>query len=276
LQIVLESEICNLQSPIEKMQSTYSPGDSPLHRLHPLTKLAAAGLILVATDLVPGALTPLALFCAVLLLAAVGGVARSVLITVLKLLLPVTLSLFLIQGILFPPAGATALPWSLGPIRLTYEGLEFAYMISARLLVLSTIVLLVLRTTHPADLVFALTERGLPRSVGYILLVSLQIVPDMSARATAILEAQRSRGLETQRGLSRARAIVPLLGPLVVGALVDVEERAMALESRAYTAPGPKTSLRELVDTLGQRIARWLMVLGIAALIGWRVMLALQ
>jgi energy-coupling factor transport system permease protein len=154
--------------------------------------------------------------------------------------------------------------------------LQFAYLISARLLVLSTTVLLVLRTTHPADLVFALTNRGLPRSIGYILLVSLQIVPDMIARATAILEAQRSRGLETQRGLSKTRAIVPLLGPLVVGALVDVEERAMALESRAYTAPGPKTSLRELVDTTGQRIARWLILLGIAALIASRIVLILQ
>jgi energy-coupling factor transport system permease protein len=235
------------------MQSIYSPGDSPLHQLHPLTKLAVAGLILAATYLVPGALTPLALFFVALILAITGGVARSILSTVFKLLLPVTLSLFLIQGVLFPPAGATPLPWSIGPIRLTYEGL------------------LVLRTTHPADLVFALTTRGLPRSIGYILLVSLQIVPDMTARATAILEAQRSRGLETQRGLSKARAIVPLLGPLVVGALVDVEERAMALESRAYTAPGPKTSLRELVDTTSQRIARWLMLLGIAALITVRL-----
>jgi len=258
------------------MQSIYSPGDSPLHRLHPLTKLAIAGLILAATYLVPGALTPLALFFVTLILTIVGGVARSILSTVFKLLLPVTLSLFIIQGILFPPAGATLLPWSLGPIRLTYEGLLFAYLISARLLVLSTTILLVLRTTHPADLVFALTSRGLPRSIGYILLVSLQIVPDMTARATAILEAQRSRGLETQRGLSKVRAIVPLLGPLVVGALVDVEERAMALESRAYTAPGPKTSLRELVDTAGQRIARWLVLLGIAALIAGRVFLALQ
>jgi len=57
---------------------------------------------------------------------------------------------------------------------------------------------------------------------------------------------------------------------------VDVEERAMALESRAYTAPGPKTSLRELVDTTGQRIARWLMLLGIAALIVGRIFLAFQ
>ena len=43
------------------MQSIYSPGDSPLHQLHPLTKLAVAGLILAATyD--PGALEKVAIY----------------------------------------------------------------------------------------------------------------------------------------------------------------------------------------------------------------------
>jgi energy-coupling factor transport system permease protein len=251
------------------MQSIYSPGGSALHRLHPLTKMAATALIVVAAYLLPGLLSPLALFLVVLLLAYTSGIMGSFLRPVLLGLLPITLSLFLIQGILFPPPGATPLP--VGPIRLTREGLAFAFLISTRLLTFTSAILLLLRTTHPADLVFALTERGLPRSIGYILLVTLQIAPDMIGRATAILEAQRSRGLETQGGVRPLRALVPLLGPLVVGALVDVEERAMALESRAYTAPGPKTSLRELVDTTGQRIARWLMLLGLAALIAVRL-----
>jgi energy-coupling factor transport system permease protein len=251
------------------MQSSYSPGTSPLHRLHPLTKLTAAALIILGTYLLPGLLTPLALFALVLLLALVGGVAGSLLRTVIRVIVPITFSLFLIQGILFPPAGATLLP--IGPITLTIEGLAFALLISTRLLTMSATVLLVLRTTHPADLVFALTERGLPRSIGYILLVTLQIIPDMSARATAILEAQRSRGLETQRGFFRARGLVPLVGPLVVGALVDVEERAMALESRAYTASGPKSNLRQLTDSGVQRVARLVLLLGMLDLIGWRV-----
>jgi energy-coupling factor transport system permease protein len=252
------------------MQSVYSPGSSLIHRLHPLTKLAVACLILAATYIVPGALTPLALFLGVVLLASIAGVAGSILGTVAKLILPIALSLFIVQGVLFPPAGAAPIA-SFGPITLTREGLLFAYLIGMRLVVLSTTVLVVLRTTHPADLVYALTERGLPRSIGYILLVSLQIVPDMSARAAAILEAQRSRGLETERGIFRFTGIVPLMGPLIVGALVDVEERAMALESRAYTAPGPKTSLRQLVDTPLQRVVRLLLLLGIVALIGWRI-----
>ncbi len=256
------------------MQSIYSPGDSPLHRLHPLTKLVATVLIVVAAYTLPGLLSPFTLFFVVLLLAYTGGIMGSFLRPVLLGLLPIVISLFVIQGILFPPPGATPLP--IGPITLTREGLALAFLISTRLLTFTSAILLLLRTTHPADLVFALTERGLPRSIGYILLVTLQIAPDMISRATAILEAQRSRGLETQGGLRRVRALVPLVGPLVVGALVDVEERAMAIESRAYTASGPKTSLRELVDTTGQRIARWLLLLSIAALIAWRIFLAFQ
>lgn len=251
------------------MQPIFEPKDSPLHRLHPLTKLLFVVLLILSAYLVPFAPLPLLLFGLVLVLAAVGQVGQSLLRPILVALLPFTVSIFLIQGILFPPANATPLP--LGPLTLTVEGLQLAFVTSTRLLLFSAAIILLLRVTHPADLVFALTERGLPRSIGYILLVTLQIVPDMSARATAILEAQRSRGLETQRGFLKVRGIVPLVGPLVVGALADVEERAMALESRAYTAPGPKTSLRQLHDTPAQRAARALLLLTIVGLIAWRV-----
>jgi energy-coupling factor transport system permease protein len=254
------------------MQPIYVPGTGILHQLHPLTKLAAMVLVIVAIYLLPWLLAPTALFGVLLALARLSDVADRFLRTSLRVLLPITLSLFIIQGLLFPPPGATAI--SIGPLALPREGLVFAFRTSTRLLAFTGTFLLLLQTTHPADLVFALTERGLPHSIGYILLVSLQIVPDMSARATAILEAQRSRGLETQGGLRRVRALVPLVGPLVVGALLDVEERAMALESRAYTLQGPKTSLRQLVDTSNQRRARLLLLLTTLALIVWRIALA--
>jgi energy-coupling factor transport system permease protein len=147
------------------------------------------------------------------------------------------------------------------------EGLQLAFQLSMRLLTFSAAVLTLLRTTHPADLVTALTERGLPRSVGYILLVSLQIAPDMIARAGAIQDAQRSRGLETGGVFNRLRALPPLVGPLIVGALADTEERAMALESRAFTASGPKTSWRQLRDSGAQRVMRIVLILAVVALI---------
>lgn len=241
------------------MQSIAVPGVHFLHRLHPLTKLVGAVLVIMVAYVVPWLLAPLFLFSLLLVLAWGGGVAGRFLRATLRVLLPLTVSLFVIQGVLFPPPGSSSLVF--GPLVLPREGLLFAFVVSSRLLTFTGAFLLIMQTTHPADLVFALTERGLPQSIGYILLVSLQIVPDMRARATAIVEAQRSRGLETQGGMRRLRALVPLIGPLVVGALLDVEERAMALELRAYTVVGPKTSLRELVDTPGQRVARWVMLL---------------
>lgn len=254
------------------MQSLYVPGRSMLHRLYPLTKLVGALLLIVISYAAPFAWVPLALFGLLASLATSAGTLAAFGRAVARVVLPITLSLFLIQGILFPPAGATPLP--LGPITLTREGLAFAYAISARLLVFAAVALLLLQTTHPADLVFALTKSGLPRSIGHLLLVSFQVLPDMSARATAILEAQRSRGLETQRGLTRFTALLPLVGPLVIGALADVEARALALESRAFFADGPKTTLRAVPDTTAERIARWLLLLAIIGVIAARIVLA--
>lgn len=251
------------------MQSLYVPGDSLLHRLYPLTKLVGAILVITLTYTFPLIWLPLAMFAVLSTLAALAGTLPRFLRAVAGVVLPISVSLFVIQGILFPPAGATPLP--LGPITLTREGLLFAYTISARLLVFAAVVLLLLQTTHPADLVQSLTNIGMPRSIGHLLLVSFQILPDMSARATAILEAQRSRGLETQRGLSRFTALVPLIGPLVIGALADVEERALALEARAFFADGPKTTLREVIDRPTERVLRWLMILAAIGLIVARV-----
>ncbi|MEM8534570.1 MAG: energy-coupling factor transporter transmembrane component T [Chloroflexota bacterium] len=252
------------------MQSLYRPEVNALQRLHPRTKLMAAALIMVAAYAVEWVWLPMILILVLLVMAARNGLLRRLMRVVRNIVLPVIISLFLIQGILFPPLDATPLP--IGPITLTYEGLLFAFVVSTRLLVLTTTMIMVLQTTHPADLVFALTERGLPRSIGYIILVALQIVPDMSARAKGILDTQRSRGLEFSTPLQRLRAIVPLFGPLVTGALLDVESRAMALESRAYTVRGLKTHLRQLVDTRIQRIARYGMLLGTIALIIGRLM----
>jgi energy-coupling factor transport system permease protein len=44
--------------------------------------------------------------------------------------------------------------------------------------------------------------------------------------------------------------------------LSEVEERTMALEARAFSAPGGRTTLRVLPDSGTQRIVRWIAGLG--------------
>jgi energy-coupling factor transport system permease protein len=69
--------------------------------------------------------------------------------------------------------------------------------------------------------------------------------------------------MDTEGGLlRRIRGLVPLIGPVVFGALGEVEERAMALEARAFTAPGRRTTLRALPDSARQRLTRWALLVG--------------
>jgi len=122
----------------------------------------------------------------------------------------------------------------------------------------------------------ALSQRGFPNSIAYIMLATMQIVPRFQAKANTILDAQRSRGLETEGNLLvRLRALLPLIQPLLLGSIVDIEERAIALEVRAFGRQGPKTSLLVLHDTPAQRVLRWLLLLGMLAVIGWRLYLAI-
>ena len=80
--------------------------------------------------------------------------------------------------------------------------------------------------------------------ITYVIISTLQILPQMQAKAQTIIAAQRSRGLDTESSFfKRAGAVVPLVGPLVFGSLVEVEERAIAIESRGFTSTRIKTTL---------------------------------
>jgi energy-coupling factor transport system permease protein len=106
-------------------------------------------------------------------------------------------------------------------------------------------------------LMISLKQAGLPGGLAYIIVTTLQLVPQFVAKANTILDAQRSRGMETQGTLlTRARALLPLILPLVVGSLLEVEERAIAIEARAFNSKRVETSLVEISDSQNQRHMR--------------------
>ena len=55
-------------------------------------------------------------------------------------------------------------------------------------------------------------------------------------------------------------SLQPLVGPLVFGSLVEVEERAIAIEARGFTSKKVKTHLFEIPDTPLEKIMRWALV----------------
>jgi len=124
----------------------------------------------------------------------------------------------------------------------------------------------------PARLVEAMLAAGWPVSAAFLFSATLQAVPALRERAQRLVDAQRCRGLATRGGpLVRLRALRALALPLVLSALHEVDERALALETRGLVAGARRTALAPPADHRGERVLRWLLVLSCAALLVWRV-----
>ncbi len=206
---------------------------------------------------------------AVLLPAAWAGVAIRLVRTALLLSLPIAISVLLVNIFFFP--GGRDVLLRIGPFTATREGLAFAIETLLRIGAIAGSITLFYLTTRPSDLVLDLERRGVSARLGFVVNATIQTVPSMVQRAASIAAAQRARGLDTEGGVTkRLRGIVPMVGPVVLGAISEVEARTMALEARGFSRPGRRTLLWAPADTGLQRLARWLLVLSIPALIAAR------
>jgi len=158
---------------------------------------------------------------------------------------------------LFQPIGETVI-FKYGFLDATRESVSHAFYFSSRIALMISAFTFFLMTTHPSELMSDMTRRGLPGQFAYVIISTLQILPQMQAKAQTIISAQRSRGLDTESTfLKRAGSLLPLVGPLVFGSLVEVEERAIAIEARGFTSTHLKTSLHDVADTNMDKAIRW-------------------
>jgi len=234
----------------------------------------AATVTAVDATLLGGVAGPLILVAlAVLVPAAVAGVLPRLLRVGLVLALPLAISV-LVVNLFFFPNGATVL-FQIGPIAATAEGLAFAIETLARLLAITGALALFYLTTPIGSLVVDLERRGVSARIAFVVSASVRTVPAIVDRAAEIAAAQRARGLDTEGSVwRRIRGLVPLVAPVLLGSIGEVEERAMALEARGFSRPGRRSLLWTPRDTGGERLARWLMALTIPLLIvagfaGW-------
>jgi len=161
---------------------------------------------------------------------------------------------------LFQPGGDTII-FKFMFLDVTDESLAFAFRVATRIAVMISAFTLFLMTTHPSELMSDLTRRGLPGQFAYVIISTLQILPQMQAKAQTIISAQRARGLDTESSfMKRVGSLVPLVGPLVFGSLVEVEERAIAIEARGFTSTHAKTSLHDVPDSSLDNMIRWALI----------------
>jgi energy-coupling factor transport system permease protein len=246
----------------------FRPGDSWLHRRNPVTKLLGLLWVLVAAFLLPSA-SLAALVVAVGLAAWTVGLLGQL---VRSLRIPAVLlaSIVVVNAFFFP--GAQEVLFRIGPIALSREGLAFGLMSAGRLLVAFMASILFLFTTLADDLLEALVARGASHRLSFVVLSAVQMVPRLQARASAILDAQQARGLAVTGSFRhRLAALVPLVGPILLGSLIDVRERTFALEARAFGAAPRRTAYRVVPDPTLDRVLRPLIVLAVLAVIALAV-----
>ena len=127
-------------------------------------------------------------------------------------------------------------------------------------------------TLAPARLVEALVASRWSASLAYVFASTLTGVPLLVARARGIVDAQRCRGLSPRGGIAaRWRALRALALPLVLSALHEVDERALALETRGLVPGIRRTPLDPPHDSGLERAARWALFLLCVAALGLRL-----
>jgi len=237
--------------------SFYIKRNSILHHFNPLTKIILVLSIILVSIISPWYWTSHILLLLVIVpLGFAGKVAKEYFTSAIRLIIPAAGFIFFMQAF-FQPVGQIVI-FKFWFLDITQESLLFAFRISTRITVMISAFTLFLLTTHPSELMSDLTRRGLPPQFAYVIISTLQILPQMQAKAQTIIAAQQSRGLDTESTfLKRAGSVVPLVGPLVFGSLVEVEERAIAIEARGFTSKKVKTSLYEIPDRNSDKIIRW-------------------
>ena len=148
--------------------------------------------------------------------------------------------------------------FQLGPLKFYREGMMYALRISCNVLNMLLAFAVFVLTTKPAELVEDLEQAGFSPKIGYVI--------------SSVLDAQRSRGLETEGNLiTRAKSFLPLISPVVMSSLINTRERAIALEIRGFEAGQKKTYLREGKMKTSDRMLCLVMAVVIAGAIVVRI-----
>ena len=252
-----------------KSISLYVDKDTFLTRLHPFAKMFYI-LAAVSAPLIGGALWMYALFLVLSLCLLVSGKIIQKVFPLIAFSFTIIITIFLIHG-LFNQENQKVL-FHLGPLVFYQEGLLYAARIGLNILNMLLAFATFVLTTKPAQLVETMEQAGFSPRFGYMISSVFQIIPQMMGTMNTIMDAQRSRGLETEGSLLvRARAFIPLISPVVSSSLINTRERAIALEVRGFDSRNKKTFLREHRLNGRDKVFMSFMALLIVSSIVWRV-----
>lgn len=253
-----------------------SQQETVIAKLNPMTKILAVFSLGLGTLIFPDPRLGFILIMGLFFVAFFAEIMKPFTKMMLSFGVPVTLMLLFIQGC-YSTKNVTIIA-DLGFAEVGLEGILYALKIVVTLLVFLGSFYILNQTTEIGKMVATLTQSGLSPTAGYLLLATLNVVPQMHRRMTIIQEAQEARGVETRGGfLSRINAFIPIIGPVIMSSLTDAQERGMTLETRGFGIEGVKqTSYVEVVTTKTDKIINCLLIIFFMVVVLWTFFLKIH
>ncbi|MDR0874994.1 MAG: energy-coupling factor transporter transmembrane protein EcfT [Clostridiales Family XIII bacterium] len=229
----------------------YYPGYSSVHKLDTRLKilmvLAYMAAIFVASDFVGYVIVLIGLLCVV-------GVSKVPGRFILRGLKPIfiiiaftfVLNLFMTKGDVFV---------TLGPLQVTSQGVYTACYMALRIIFLIIGASMLTFTTKPVKLTDGIESLlkpfvrfGMPaHELAMMMTIALRFIPTLLEETDKIMKAQQARGADFETGniFRRAKALIPIFIPLIVGAFRMAGDLAMAMEARCYRGGEGRTKMHE-------------------------------
>jgi cobalt/nickel transport system permease protein len=212
----------------------FREGGSPVHRLAPDVKIAAAVLFTVAVVLTPR--EKFAAFAGYLgIVAAIAALAR---VGPLWLARRATIEIPFVALALVLPFASPGPRMDLAGLHLSVEGLYAAWNIAAKGTLGVLISLLLAATTSPRDLIAGLERLRCPQVLVQIATFMLRYLRVLQDEAARMRVARLARGYDP-RFLWQARAFAAGIGALFLRAYERGERVYLAMLSRGYTGRLP-------------------------------------
>ena len=229
----------------------FFPGDTPVHKLDPRTKILLVVLYIVMLFQAKGwaGYTVVAMFTATAM-----WVSKIKPKNIFKGMKPM-IFIIALTGILniFYTEGTPILPGWI----ITWEGIDRAAKMIIRITLLVTGTFLLTYTTSPMALTDGLEILLNPlkkikvpvHEMTIMMSMALRFIPTLIEETDKIMSAQKARGADFETGniIRRAKAMLPILVPLFVSAFRRADELAVAMESRCYHGGEGRTRMKKLV-----------------------------
>ncbi len=231
----------------------YFPGNSPVHRLDPRTKLIFLVVYIVALFVANNWISYGVVLAFLVLAIAVSGVPVKAFVRGMKPLM----FILIFTGILnlFFTVDGTVLV-SFWGISITTGGITRAIFMTSRILMLIAGTFLLTYTTSPISLTDGLESLLSPlkkihlpvHELSMMMCIALRFIPTLIEETDKIMSAQKARGADFETGnlFQKVKALVPILVPLFISAFRRADELATAMECRCYQGGEGRTKMKIL------------------------------